>query len=76
MLFIADKKHGTFEADWLKSDVQKMLDGDGELLAECQGEYAETLTSMCTPERVGALKTFLGVPLDKGEQVLDTKRLE
>ena len=76
MLFTVERKHGTFEADWLESDIQKMFDEDGDLLAEYQGEYAETLTSMCTPEAVGAFKTFLGVPLDKGEQVLDTKRLE
>lgn len=74
-LFSRQRKHGTFEADWLESDILDMFDEAGDLLAEYKVEHEEMIALSCTPEMVGAYKTFLGMPLSKEEQMLDTKRL-
>ena len=76
VLFTAEREHGKFDSDWLESDVQNMFNDAGNLLAEHQVEYEEFIAEFCTSEIVGAYKTILGIPLGKGEQEFDTKRLD
>ena len=54
VLFTAEREHGTFEADWLESDVQNIFDEAGNLLAEYQVQHEELIAELCTSEMVGA----------------------
>ena len=63
-LFSTQSEHGTFEENWLKSDVKNFFSEDGNLLPE----NMEDITPMCTREIVGGFKTLLGVALEEGEQ--------
>ena len=73
--FTFDKKPKTFETEWLESDISKMFDEAGKMLAEGKVEYEEGKARMCSPQSLGVIKTFLGRPLKNGEEVADAEGL-